>query len=391
MNDPFAWSLPLGRLFGVTIRVHWLFPFVAIGYVLHVAWGKTMLDDKSWGHYAPGAYVDACVFMGLLFVSVLFHEYGHCFAARWVGGEASEVLLWPLGGLANVEVPHRPGPHFLTAAAGPATNVVLAVICLGVLFCLGKNSAQPSFNPLPGSSELVKAIDPEDGKESEVPLSNFPMRYDASGKVALYTLGGKAQVVAWHQPSVWLVRFFWLNYFLAILNVVLCGFPLDGGRMLQSSLWPSLGYRQSMLFAIFFGFAIVFVVGLYAIIFNSVMSLCLALFIYVACQRQWVLLETGDGEGVFGYDFSQGYTSLERDQVQAAPTPKPKQSWWRRWLQRRAQRRLQAEIEQREAEEKRMDELLQKLHAHKQGGPPLTDEEQRFMKRVADRYRNNRR
>jgi Zn-dependent protease len=377
MNDPFAWSLPLGRLFGVTIRVHWLFPFVAIGYVLHVAWGKTMLgggDSGAWGRYPSGAWVDACVFMLLLFVSVLLHEYGHCFAARGVGGEANEVLLWPLGGLANVEVPHRPAPHFLTAAAGPATNVVLALLCLLVLLCLGESSVQPAWNPLPGGE------------------NSFPMRIDdGSGRVRLFSWSGEEKLFAWYHPSVWLVRFFWINYFMALLNVVLCGFPLDGGRMLQASLWPSLGYRQSMLAAIFVGFGIVFVVGLYAIIFNSVLSLCLALFIYVSCQRQWVMLETGDGEGVFGYDFSQGYTSLERDQVQAAPTPKPKQSWWRRWLARRAQRRLQAEIERREAEEKRMDELLQKLHEHKQGGPPLTDEEQRFMKRVADRYRNNRR
>jgi len=160
--------------------------------------------------------------------------------------------------------------------------------------------------------------------------------------------------------------------------------------MLQAALWPSLGYRQSMLTAVFVGFAVVFIVRLYSIIVSSGLALCLALFIYASCQRQWVMLETGDGEGVFGYDFSQGYTSLERDHAQAAPAPvKPKQSWFRRWLTKRAQKRLQREIEQREAEEKRMDELLQKLH--KEGRQALTDEEQRFMKRVSDRYRNNRR
>src|SRR3954447_6105210 len=101
-----------------------------------------------------------------------------------------------------------------------------------------------------------------------------------------------------------------------------------------------------MLVAIFAGFAVVFIVGLYAIIQMSVLALCLALFIYSACQRQWVMLETGEGEGVFGYDFSQGYTSLEREQPQSAPpAAKPKQSWWRRWLQKRAQKRLQREME----------------------------------------------
>ena len=158
MNDPFAWSLPLGRLFGVTIRVHWLFPFIALGYVLHVAWGHTMIPGSegkpgTWERYPSGAWQDAVVFMLLLFFAVILHEYGHCFAARGVGGEANEVLLWPLGGLANVEVPHRPGPHFLTAAAGPATNVGLAVLCVLVLLCMGENSVQAAWNPLPGFSD----------------------------------------------------------------------------------------------------------------------------------------------------------------------------------------------------------------------------------------------
>jgi hypothetical protein len=126
-------------------------------------------------------------------------------------------------------------------------------------------------------------------------------------------------------------------------------------------------------------------VGLYAIIYSSVLALGLALFIFVSCQRQWVLVETGGDEGLFGYDFSQGYTSLERDQP-PGPPPARRVSWWKGWLQRRAARRMQREQEQREAEERRLDELLDKVH--RLGQASLTDEERRFMKRVSDRYRN---
>ena len=73
---------------------------------------------------------------------------------------------------------------------------------------------------------------------------------------------------------------------------------------------------------------------------NEVLAVFLALFIYFACHRQWLLLETGGEEGLFGYDFSQGYTSLERDPVQAAP-PVRRVSWWRRWLQERAAKKQQ--------------------------------------------------
>jgi Zn-dependent protease len=360
MHDPFAWSFPLVRLFGITVRIHWLFPFVALGLILHTALGKS-----QGSAYPPGAWIDSAILLGILFFSILLHEFGHCFAARAVNGDAQEVLLWPLGGLANVDVPHRPKAHFITAAGGPAVNIVLACAFALLLIFVCKPGYQPIWNPLPEQAPLLRS--------------------DA-GTVALRPWsGGDPEVMSPYALPVWLARAFWLNYFLALLNIVLVGFPMDGGRLLQASLWPSLGYRQATLFAVFAGFAVVFIVALYAIIQTSVLGLCLALFICQACYRQWVILETGGEEGVFGYDFSQGYTSLERDQIQAAPAVR-RVSWWRRWLQRRAARKMQREQEQREAEERRMDELLEKLHRH--GKASLTDEEQRFMKRVSDRYRN---
>jgi Zn-dependent protease len=346
----------MGRLFGITVRIHWLFPFVALGLVLHIALGK-----NEGTFYPTGAWIDMSILLLILFVSVLLHEFGHCFAARSVHGDAQEVLLWPLGGLANVEIPNRPRAHFLTAAAGPAVNIAIAVVCAVVLIVF--LHYQPSWNPLPGP---------------------FLFR-DGHGEVVLTQWGGGEKALSPYVAPVWLMRAFWLNYFMALFNILPPAYPLDGGRMWQAALWPSLGYRLSTLAVVYMGFAVVFLIGLYGIIQTSVMALCLALFIYAACQRQWVILETGGEDGVFGYDFSQGYTSLERDQIQAAP-PVRRVSWWRRWLQKRAARKMQREQEQREAEERRLDELLDKLH--RQGREALTDEEQRFMKRVSDRYRN---
>jgi stage IV sporulation protein FB len=359
MHDPFAWSFPVGRLFGINVRIHWLFPFVTLGLILHTALGK---DQGSY--YPPGTWIDVSILLGILFVSILLHEFGHCFAARWVNGDAQEVLLWPLGGLANVEVPNRPRAHFITAAGGPAVNIVLAIIFALILLFAFHPGYHPSWNPLPGA---------------------FLYRDAPDGSVSLSVWGGGTVHRSPYALEVWVARAFWVNYFGTLFNLILIGFPMDSGRMLQSALWPSLGYRQATLVAVFAGFATCFVVALYGVIQVSMMSLCLALFIFVTCQRQWVILESGGEEGAFGYDFSQGYTSLERDNIQAAP-PTRKVSWWRRWLQRRAQRKMQREQEEREAEERRLDELLDKLH--REGRAALTDEEQRFMKRVSDRYRN---
>src|SRR5689334_2396465 len=44
-----------------------------------------------------------------LFVMVLLHEFGHALACKSVGGRAERIMLWPLGGVAYVQPPPRPG------------------------------------------------------------------------------------------------------------------------------------------------------------------------------------------------------------------------------------------------------------------------------------------
>src|SRR5207244_131282 len=92
----------------------------------------------------PGSGRDILVVFVLLFVSVLLHEFGHCYGARLMDGDANEVLLWPLGGLAAVDVPHTPKANFITAAAGPAVNLLL---CIAAGLALVSCSLVPSFDP----------------------------------------------------------------------------------------------------------------------------------------------------------------------------------------------------------------------------------------------------
>src|SRR5579884_1662420 len=351
MRDPFFWSIPLGRVFGVTVKVHVLFPVVALGLILRLALKSEL---------PPGTWIDGVWLTGLLFVSVLLHELGHCFAARWVDGDAEEIMMWPLGGLASVDIPQEPRACFLTAAAGPAVNLLLAGLC-AVLLAFAADASfsyQPLWNPLASV-----------------------LRIDGTGAIYLWTWDGQKHIVERVWPIV-LARMFWINWVLFLLNVLLVCFPMDGGRMLQSVLWPSLGYRQATLATVYSGFIFTVVVGLISIVYNEIFVFALAFFIYFSCRNQLFILETGGEEGLFGYDFSQGYTSLERN----APRLTAKRtSWWKRWRDSRAARKLQREMEAREAEERRLDELLEKVQ--KFGMSALTDEERRFMKRVSDRYR----
>ena len=111
----------------------------------------------------------------------------------------------------------------------------------------------------------------------------------------------------------------------------------------------------------------------------------LALLIELLVRTESRMLEDGGyfEDGVFGYDFSEGYTSLENSAAKVRPY---KESALRRWRRRRSDLRRQRRMIREAAEERRMDEILDKLH--REGRASLTEEEHRFLVRVSTRYRN---
>ena len=72
-----------------------------------------------------------------LFAIVLTHEFGHQFACRSVGGKTHDIILWPLGGVAYVSPPQRPGAQLWSIAAGPLVNVLLLPLCQYLALALG--------------------------------------------------------------------------------------------------------------------------------------------------------------------------------------------------------------------------------------------------------------
>ncbi|MBM4072929.1 MAG: hypothetical protein FJ271_28975 [Planctomycetes bacterium] len=278
-------------------------------------------------------------------------------------GDAQEVLLWPLGGLASVDVPHAPRAHAVTTIMGPAVNVLLCALAAGALATASLAPPWPWWYPF------------------ETPLHNWSTgvtQYNSK-----YFLGQiPGQALDWWQ--VLAGRIFFLNANLFLFNLI-PAYPMDGGRLLQALLWPRLGYARATLWAVFVGFCCMFVMAVVSFAINESLLLGLALFIFFSCRQQWLLLEVGGEEGAFGYDFSQGYTSLERDQPMPHVRAK-RPNFFQRWLKRRADRKRLLEEQRREEDERRMDELLEKIQ--RQGRQSLTDEENRFLKRVADRYRN---
>jgi Zn-dependent protease len=107
--NPLLFSLPMGRIGGIHVRVH-------ITLILFAAYKLQEGSETIWSIF---------VYLLGLYICILLHEFGHALAARWCDGDCDEVLLWPLGGLAYARTPADPTAHLITAAAGPAVSLAL--------------------------------------------------------------------------------------------------------------------------------------------------------------------------------------------------------------------------------------------------------------------------
>src|SRR5436309_7918973 len=126
-------SIHLFRIAGVDVFLHWSW-FLVAAYEIS---GRTRTySSLSWNILEYLA----------LFSIVLLHEYGHALACRQVGGIANRIVLWPLGGVAYVDPPPRPGAMLWSIAAGPLVNVVLFFV-LTPLWLLSPYTAWPGALP----------------------------------------------------------------------------------------------------------------------------------------------------------------------------------------------------------------------------------------------------
>ena len=115
------WSWSLGRLFGIETRVHASFALVLVWAFL-----------TTWGG-GPAAILYGFGFLAAVFASVVAHEFGHALMARNFGIATRQILLLPIGGVAQIDGAHMP-PHeeLAVAVAGPIVSLVIAALAFGL-------------------------------------------------------------------------------------------------------------------------------------------------------------------------------------------------------------------------------------------------------------------
>lgn len=320
------------QIFGIRLRAH----ASLIIFILAV----TLLDwDKAYPIQVR------VLSMAILTCVVVLHELGHCFVARRLGGQADEALLWPLGGLAPAEPPHRPLAAFLTAAAGPAVNLLL---------CVGSAVA---FYLLTPTADVHLAF-PHAG-HAMVPLSPF---HAPAPDFHLQ----------WSDPAFYCWWLFFVNYHVLLLNLLPI-FPMDGGQMLQVFLWTIVGNFRSMLLATAVGMAGAIAVGLVSLAFQFwFLAAFMAFCFYESYRRRLILRENGAEDWRESFDFNASLF---------APPEGPK----RRRLSRCAIRRARKIALGEKAARDRIDAILAKVSARGIGS--LTWRERRTLRKTTEQQR----
>jgi len=221
MNSLRQGTIRLFRFAGIDVLLHWSWFFVA---AFEISSRKRAYSSPIWNVLEYLA----------LFLIVMIHEFGHALACRQVGGSANQIVLWPLGGVAYVAPPPRPGATFWSIAAGPLVNLVLVPV-LWILAILGRSLGWPAS--MPDAYALLEAVQ-------------------------------------------------FINLGLLIFNMLPI-YPLDGGQILRSLLWFMLGRARSLQVATIIGFAGVAGFLVLAVWTQSLWFGVLAAFILTNCWNGW--------------------------------------------------------------------------------------------------------
>jgi len=212
-------SFRLFRFAGIQVYLHWSWFFVAL---IEVNYRRSEYTSVTWNVLEYLA----------LFGIVLMHEFGHSLACRSVGGTANQIILWPLGGVAYVDPPPRPGATLWSIAAGPLVNLALAPLLIGGLMAAQFMGMQES---LPNLYLLLRAL-------------------------------------------------CYIDVILLVFNLLPI-YPLDGGQILRALLWFIFGRAKSLMITTMIGFVGVAGLFLLAIVTRQWWTGIMAVFILLNCWR----------------------------------------------------------------------------------------------------------
>lgn len=234
MANQRGWAVRLGSVGETQVRVH-------VTMLLLIGWYAWM----GWQHAGSSGALDEVVFIVLLFLSVLLHEFGHIFAARHYGIGTPDVLLTPIGGIARIaSLPRRPAHELVIALAGPLVTLAIVIALTGT-FVLG-------------------------------------------GDRSLNLGGGFLDLPLWS-------ALLYTNVILLLFNLI-PAFPMDGGRVLRALLAMRLGLARGTRIAARVGQVIAAGFALFGITHSPILLL-IAGFVFLGAQAELEAVQASELAG----------------------------------------------------------------------------------------------
>jgi Zn-dependent protease/CBS domain-containing protein len=219
------WSWRIGSVAGIPIYMHATF-LILVAWIAYIYYQQ----QQSMADVVKGV-----LFIASLFGIIILHELGHALVARRYGIRTRDITLLPIGGIARMErMPDDPVQELLVALAGPAVNVVLAILLAAILI-------------------------------------------SASGLASL----GDLDFVA----GGFLANMVAVNVILAIFNL-LPAFPMDGGRVLRALLAMRMDYVRATQRAAHVGQAMALLFGLFGLLSLQPLLIFIALFVWMGAAQE---------------------------------------------------------------------------------------------------------
>ena len=218
------WQWKLARIAGIDVYMHATF-LLLIGWVAFSYW----TEQGTWT-----AVLSGVLFILLLFVFVVMHEYGHALTARKFGIKTRDITLYPIGGVARLErMPEKPIEELWVALAGPAVNVVVAIFLFAYLAVT--NTIEPLASLTVSTGSFIE-------------------------------------------------RLMIVNLWLVIFNLI-PAFPMDGGRVLRALLGLRLEYVRATQIAAYIGQGFAFLFGFIGL-FSNPFLVFIALFVWMGASQE---------------------------------------------------------------------------------------------------------
>lgn len=227
-------GIPLFKVRGIQIRMHITFPLILV-------WGAIQFGLLAGRGLAGAAF--GVVVTAILFVIVVLHELGHSVAAQSYGVHVRQIVLLPIGGVAQLgRIPEKPTQELVIAIAGPLVNFALAGVLLVVALVFGLDFGL-------GGLDLVM------------------QRLESASLNAVFSY------------------VFVSNLFLGLFNL-LPAFPMDGGRVLRALLATRMSYPRATALAVTIGQGLAWLMGLWGFLGGGFFLILIAIFIYTGAGQE---------------------------------------------------------------------------------------------------------